>query len=102
MNTVITYIYSFFLKIKTTNFKRIYIIYILDKDIKFGFKKKPTLSISFKLSTTPTLLLYFKVNKITLLSHYCVYNSITILAEKPFKIAEKSQKNYYRYKFINL
>ena len=37
MNTVITYIYSFFLKIKTTNFKRIYIIYILDKDIKFRF-----------------------------------------------------------------
>ena len=37
MNTIITYIYSFFLKIKTTNFKRIYIIYILDKDIKFGF-----------------------------------------------------------------
>ena len=41
MNTVITYIYSFFLKIKTTNFRRIYIIYILDKDIKFGFKKNP-------------------------------------------------------------
>ena len=37
MNTIITYIYSFFLKIKTTNFKRIYIIYILDKDIKFRF-----------------------------------------------------------------
>ena len=37
MNMVITYIYSFFLKIKTTNFKRIYIIYILDKDIKFRF-----------------------------------------------------------------
>ena len=37
MNTIIAYIYSFFLKIKTTNFKRIYIIYILDKDIKFGF-----------------------------------------------------------------
>ena len=37
MNTVIPYIYSFFLKIKTTNFKRIYIIYILDKDIKFRF-----------------------------------------------------------------
>lgn len=48
MNTVITYIYSFFLKIKTTNFKRIYIIYILDKDIKFGFKKNhATLLISF-------------------------------------------------------
>ena len=31
MNTVITYIYSFFLKIKTTNFRRIYIIYILYK-----------------------------------------------------------------------
>ena len=39
MNTIITYIYSFFLKIKTTNFRRIYIIYILYKDIKFGFKK---------------------------------------------------------------
>ena len=37
MNTIISYIYSFFLKIKTTNFKRIYIIYILDKDIKFRF-----------------------------------------------------------------
>ena len=39
MSMVITYIYSFFLKIKTTNFRRIYIIYILYKDIKFGFKK---------------------------------------------------------------
>ena len=27
---------------------------------------------------------------------FCVYNSITILAEKSFKIAEKSPKNYYR------
>ena len=37
MNTIISYIYSFFLKIKTTNFRRIYIIYNLDKDIKFRF-----------------------------------------------------------------
>ena len=28
--------------------------------------------------------------------NFNVYNSITILAEKSFKIAEKSQKNYYR------
>lgn len=27
---------------------------------------------------------------------FLVYNSITILDEKTFKIAEKSQKNYYR------
>ena len=37
MNMVITLYIFFFLKIKTTNFKRIYIIYILDKDIKFRF-----------------------------------------------------------------
>ena len=37
MNTVITYIYSFFLKIKTTNFRRIYIIYILYKYINSIF-----------------------------------------------------------------
>ena len=28
--------------------------------------------------------------------NFYVYNSITILAEKPFKIAEKSPKKYYR------
>ena len=28
--------------------------------------------------------------------NFYVYNSITILAEKTLKIAEKSQKNYYR------
>ena len=84
MNTVITYIYSFFLKIKTTNFRRIYIIYILDKDIKFGFKKKPTLSISFNLSTTTTLLLCFKVNEIELMvkqwkrTHWWIFVSIII------------------------
>lgn len=62
MNTVITYIYSFFLKIKTTNFKRIYIIYILDKDIKFGFKKnRATLSIFF--TTIITLLFKYEVRR---------------------------------------